>query len=234
MNHSGVRVIAIGFAAALVACASTSPGPYWEDQHWSEALFNALQGQLYYPIGTNDPRTEPVMGTVGFTYDRGHLDDVAMVKSTGSPVLDATMVHQVSIAKVPLASDPEAGTPRHYELELRMPTPIPVFYEQMRMLAQKSAVYPRESVQMGQIGAVIVAFDYQAGRISNAQVFTSSGYEALDRAALIDVNNLQVPPPIEHEHDRMHLRMQICYSLNPRGLEKCPVYKQVIEVVNKP
>src|SRR5690242_20527359 len=124
----------MGLVASLAACASTPSGPYWEDRKWSESLFNAIQGQIYYPIGTNEPRTDPVMGTVGFTYDHGHIDDVAMVKSTGSPVLDSTMVHQVSIAKVPLASGPEAGTPRHYELELRMPTPIPVFYEKMRML----------------------------------------------------------------------------------------------------
>jgi TonB family protein len=224
--------LAIGLAATLAACASTPSGPYWEDQHWNEALFNALQAQIYYPIGTHDPRTEPVTGTVGFTYHRGHLEDVTLVKSTDSPVLDATMVHQVSIAKVPLATGPEADTPRHYELGLRMPTPLPVFYSQVQQQAQKTASYPHESMLMSESGVVEVSFDYEAGHISNAQVFKSSGYEALDKAALIDVNNLQIPPPVEHEHDRMHLQMQICYNVNPRNQDKCPVHKTVIQVVN--
>lgn len=234
MNIGARLCLASGLAALLVACASTPSGPYWEDQRWNESLFIALQESLSYPIGANEQRTDPVSGKVGFTYDRGHLKDVSMIESTGSSVLDAAMVQQVSSANIPLATGPDADQSRRYELVLRMPTPIPDFYKRIHELAAKAAFYPRESVNMGQAGAVVVAFDYEAGHTWNIQVFESSGYAALDKAALLDVKNLQISPPVEHEHDRMHLRMQICYSLRPQDMAKCPTYKQVIEVTNKP
>jgi len=224
----------MGLIMLLSACSSTPSAPYWENQKWNESLFNAVQGSLHYPDGANEQRTEPVEGKVGFTYVQGHLQDVVIVNSTGTAVLDEAMLQQVSAAEVPAASGLHAEAPRRYELVLHMPTPISDFFVRMRVAAHRNMSYPREAVISGITGAVVVAFDYQAGKISNIQVMKSSGSKLLDNAALHDISYVKVAPPAEHADERLHLQLLLCYSLGKLGADACPGYKEIIEVINTP
>ncbi|HEV2111590.1 MAG TPA: TonB family protein [Gammaproteobacteria bacterium] len=225
-------LLLMGFIILLPACAGAPSAPYWEDQKWNESLFNAVQQSVHYPGALTEEPSESVEGEVGFTYTNGRIEDATLVKSTGSQALDAVLLQQVRSAKVPPAIGSHAGESRHFELSLKMLTPMQDFYDRFQITAQKSALYPKEAILSGDTGAVVIGLDYQDGIISNAQVMQSSGHVSLDRAALRDIKNLDIPPPVNHIHDHLHFSLQLCYSLKNKG--GCPTYRSVIQVVNTP
>lgn len=75
-------------------------------------------------------------------------------------------------------------------------------------------VYPKTEMVKGHTGEAVVSFDYADGVVSNVQVVTSSGWQALDDAAVQAVLKAALPPKPPELANLNHFVFHLSFDLD--------------------
>lgn len=189
--------------------------PYWEDPRWQKTLLDTLQQAVHDPADTNPISTPGLHATIKFTFEDGDIEYPEIVSGTGSPDLDALMLHQIASVRVPLPTiGLQTDQAHEFELDLDMPTPLETFESTIYDAIQYQKVYPKYPIIEGTVGETTVAFDYQDGKASNIAMTISSKSKELDKSSIAAVTKATMPAaPAAYAGRSLHMEAVFCYTI---------------------
>ncbi|MGH8283102.1 MAG: hypothetical protein ACRESE_04570 [Gammaproteobacteria bacterium] len=218
-----LTITVLGLAILLAGCASTPSVPYWENPQWVNALSETVHKDIQYP---NDAATEDFpSGTaiVTFTYDNGKLKAPRILKSTGSPILDAAIVKQISNIPPPQAQGLNIAAPHDFEMEIGMYAADTKFFKvisyaigsHLRHVHWPVAAQWR-GMKQGAVGWVIVGFQYRNGIILDTEIVQSNGNAILDKLVLNSLRTTPMPmPPDLAKNKILNIQAPFCFPSRP-------------------
>jgi TonB family protein len=182
-------------ASLLTACASTPSVPYWENPQWINALGTAVNKGIQYPHSAAKDNFPSGTAVVTFVYDNGRLLKPKIIKSTGSPVLDAAIVEQIPSIVPPHARGPHTDKPHRFQMNIDMyPFDNSLIQALHRTLAERIH-YPIIARRNGAGGMVLASFKYRDGKVFDQEIRKSSGNHSLDQAVLYELKTSVFPKP---------------------------------------
>ena len=205
----------------LTACASTTmppakipSAPYWENPQWINAMGQAIQDNIQYPIEAAKNGFPSGRAVVQFTYADDQFQDVSIIKSTGNKILDATIETQIPKIKPPVVAGSTASVPHRFQLTVNIAPYSYSFIREVHDDLRKYARYPRIAILSGQQGIVVAHFQYLNGTVLNPSIEKSSKWPALDKAVLDELLHIKLPlPPSWALDKKLGFRVPICFSL---------------------
>lgn len=218
----------LAFCFLAYGCAIAPNKPASASQ---EKLQADIQKQIHYP--DNPLPGTPIYGdaTALFTYDHGTIKDVSIVKSTGNPVLDASLKDQLLKIKLQLTDVSTSSTYGQFkfEFEIYNPGQLEMFKKRLFDAIKSNAVYPKGDILKGSSGNVSVTFDYERGKLNNARISQSSHDKLLDAAALDAVFHTFLPlTPEWISINHIQLLVKISFSVIDGRGTKVSNYEKTI------
>ncbi|MGH8279921.1 MAG: TonB family protein [Gammaproteobacteria bacterium] len=223
---------ALVIACLLTACTSPGVQPnatahaYWQDPAWINTLAKDINAKLVYPFDKFHADFPSGHALVAFSYDRGRLDQVQIIQSTGNAILDASIAKQISGMQPPPAAGDDLDMAHRFELPVSLSMMQSPFFLAMHAALMRQVYYPLLAVHNDEQGMVVIHFQYRNGKILNPTVIKSIGARIFEAAALDQIRRAKMPPPPPWAHDRtFSLRVPYCYNL--RGYV-CPAMRFVV------
>ncbi len=213
-------LMAFGITGVLAGCATTPAVPYWDNPKWVNALGKMVQDSIHYPKNASKENFPGGNAIVLFTYDNGHLRSPTILISTGSKLLDAAILEQISSISPPQAQGLNTETPHEFEMKVTVyPLEISLFRTIQEEL-QTHIQYPQRAIIVGATGVVVASFSYRNGSVFDAKIESSSDNRALDQAVLYELQTISFPkPPAWLKDKTFSLRVPVCFGL---GQVVCP------------
>lgn len=211
----GFKVVWVGIVAIICsACVSAPKGPYWTDQQWVNSLQRSLH--LTYPGPNVYSGLKSVHATVAFTYNRGRAENVRIIDTTGSGILDNSIESEVLHASLPPAYGIEKLAPHDFQFNVSLQPPFTNFATILRQDIVDQTTPSLRKYSPGDYGYVVIGFDYQDGSLSNVKVlYDSSGERKLADDIAAHVLRVKVPAPIPAvAGKRMKFRIGFCLMSN--------------------
>ncbi|MDE2235608.1 MAG: energy transducer TonB [Gammaproteobacteria bacterium] len=207
-------------ALLLIGCASQPAEPYWQDPNWVNELGKTIQKNIQYPeVLPQNASTNGVLpsgkAVVQLTYEKGALNSVEIIKSTGFKVLDDSLLNQIPHIKPPLAQGPNAGESHQFQIPISIGPFNIALFRYIRNELQNHIVYPRSAILHGDQGLVVVGFRYKSGRIFDPHIIKSSGYPELDRSVLNELLHVKlINPPQWFSGNTFDLTTSYCFTFH--------------------
>lgn len=206
--------IALSLSVLLFGCASTPAVPYWQNPQWVNALATAVHQNIRYPKTAAAENFPSGTAIVTFYYDNGRLRAPRIVQSTGSSMLDASIIAQIPKIKPPSAAGSDTDTPHAFQMIIPM---SPISSSLRLALSQALAEhiqYPIMAERYGSSGLLIAYFEYKDGVILNPKIQKSSGSIRLDQAVLNELRMTTLPkPPDWLKNKTFSFSVPYCFGL---------------------
>lgn len=215
----GFKVVLVGIVAIVCsACVSAPKGPYWTDQQWVNGLQRSLH--LTYPGPDVYSGLKSVHATVAFTYNRGRAENVRIIDTTGSGILDNSIKSEMLHATLPPAYGIEKLAPHDFQFNVSLQPPFTNFATVLRKDIIDQTTPGLRKDWPGDHGYIVIRFDYQDGSLSDAKsLYNSSGEQKLADDVVGRVLRVKAPAPIPAvASKRLRFTVGFCFMNNA---QKC-------------
>lgn len=157
------------------------------------------------PVPTASPLPVPVAGTAGTVPMLAPTNQVASVPQSQT-IDNKTAAHAGDRGQV------TAGEETVNSVEQMTNRYLKLNFEYIKVLIQKSIVYPAMARRMGLTGKVVVSFVItENGRAENEKIIVSSGHTVLDNNV---IETIRMVEPFPKPPVRAELRIPIVYRFN--------------------
>lgn len=203
--------IALSLSVLLFGCASTPAVPYWQNPQWVNALATAVHQNIRYPKTAAAENFPSGTAIVTFYYDNGRLRAPHIVQSTGSSMLDASILEQIANIKPLMAKGLDTTMPHGFQMIIYMnPPELIELYRAIQGTLAKHINYPFLG---GSGGMVLAEFKYRNGVIIDPRIKTSSGHLALDQAVMKELQTTALPkPPDWLRNKTFYFELPYCFG----------------------
>lgn len=174
------------------------------------ALHADLQRHAHYPESAVRTGQQGIV-FAEFNYRDGAILDPQIYKSSGSHLLDESVIQELQTMPAP------PPPPRIQGRTLHFTVPVGFCFSARPCVevvyAAQAAAPTRQAVEL----CAHVRFDYTHGKISQVQLAGSSGNAALDKAALAQITKgeFSITPKISHAGTE-HFEIPVCYEAAPQ------------------
>lgn len=174
---------------------------------------------VYFVDERTDAEKEIKTGRFGirFVYAGQKATHIEMMQSSGSEVLDKSLID--ALAKASLPRWPKSYVTDDHTMGFWIgeddPNAWTKFSSAMQVAIHAAAILPKHVLLYGSKGdgKPQVNFDYLDGHVSNARIITSSGDKDIDAAAIEAVQKANYPPtPVEYTGKKINCNIAIDFG----------------------
>lgn len=213
MLKTGITFL-LGLSVLVAGCASAPPKPYWEDLHWINALATTVHSDVQYPEAAAKENFPSGSAVVVFLYAQGRLLAPRIVKSTGSPILDAAIIKQIPNIKPPRAMGQDSGVPHAFQMNIGMYPYDIVLFREIRQTLADHIQYPITAGWDRPAGRVVAEFHFKNGKVFDPKISISSGYMSIDHSVLRELQTTPLPKPPAWLKDKTFI-FSLAYCFGP-------------------
>lgn len=208
------QLIAYAFFACAFFFAHTSIAstPYWEDPTWQERLNDSIKLSVRYSEDGDAVGFAPATATLEFDCKDGKLENISIVKSTGSEYLDKIVMDGVAKAAPPPIDQQQNLVPHHFQTTLDVEPNDNQFRSYINEKLAEKIHLPNDKYTDKPI-MVFADEDYYDGKFINIKMSGADGSEDLQPIVAGLLDTFPLPAPTAHLKDKkIHFELNMCVS----------------------
>ena len=151
---------------------------------------------FYYPTEAVFPELPHGVATVIFPYQDGRAEDVRILKSTGSLILDGALESQLERATFPKAYGLEKLQPHNFQFDIELDPSLTDFGNALKSSIAKQTVDNLNTPSTTDAGYVFIEFYYLDGKVLDPKVLHNSGDASVGDAVIHQLSRVKAPDPI--------------------------------------